>query len=578
MKITLGCTILTLLSVLPFAQSQSEFTINAKQGNIIGVRKEARNGDKFYAFYGIPYAKPPVGDLRFKKPASAPFWEGDRPGREPANECWQNPPDNAAVVTGDEDCLFVNVFTKYPTENDSGLKPVLVWIHGGAFIFGGAKLYDPRYLMEEDIVVVVVQYRLNIFGFLSFEDEDSPGNYGMWDQIEALKWVQMHIDDYGGDPTQVTLFGMSAGGASVHYQMLSPHSVGLFQRAISFSGSALNWWAHIQDPKEQAVLVASEVGCPFNENVDATMNCLRNVPADKLFNAQYASFNWHPNGVEREPMNSFSPRADPEVPGERGFLPWHPLVAMKMGEIHDVPYMLGYAEKEGGWRANYIFPDDVEGALWKEFAEKFVDLAPLAFGLARQQSENANEIVDKMRDFYGMKKLFPISDETAEAYVDAQSDTMFNYGIDITAKLHAKHGKAATYLYYLRYPGEHTLTNFRTDHSIKQSPVEVLRKATHGTDMLLMWDMFPFEPMPKIDIEVSRKFIKAIVHFAKEGKPSYAGWKGLSSDKVTYFDMNERFTVKQGWPPIQDRMKFWQEQKAYWNYTLAEINPNKDEL
>lgn len=128
-------------------------------------------------------------------------------------------------------------------------KQVLVWIHGGAFIFGGVNIYNPEYLMEEDIVVVTIQYRLNIFGYLSTEDAAGPGNYGSLDQVAALKWVQHNIAAYGGDPEQVTIFGMSAGGASVHYLTLSPLAKNLYKNAISLSGSALCWWANVPHPR-----------------------------------------------------------------------------------------------------------------------------------------------------------------------------------------------------------------------------------------------------------------------------------------------------------------------------------------
>ena len=126
---------------------------------------------------------------------------------------------------------------------------MLVWIHGGAFIFGGINIYNPEYLMEEDIVLVTIQYRLNVFGFLSTEDSVAPGNYGSLDQVAALKWVQENIAAYGGDPDQVTIFGMSAGGASVHYLTLSPLARNLYKNAISLSGSALCWWGNVPHPK-----------------------------------------------------------------------------------------------------------------------------------------------------------------------------------------------------------------------------------------------------------------------------------------------------------------------------------------
>ena len=245
--------------------------------------------------------------------------------------------------------------------------------------------------------------------------------------------------------------------------------------------------------------------------------------------------------------------------------------------MHSVPYMLGYAEKECAWRANFVFPDDDSGELWEEFVRKFDDLAPLAFGLARKQSANYREIIKKMKNFYGIHELIPLTDEIAEAYIDAQSDSMFNYGIDVTARLFTRHGKAPTYLYYVSYPAIHTLTNFRIDGSIKPAPLAVMRKATHGTDMLLMWDMFPFESMPQKEVEISRKFIKTIVHFAQTGEPKYQGWTSLGKERFTHLDVGHDFVVNKNWPPIQDRMKFWREQNAYWNFTLG-LSKSKDEL
>ncbi len=127
-----------------------------------------------------------MGALRFKAPQPAKHWTGVRDAKDHANECLYGQPDNPADVQGDEDCLYLNVFTRHAGD-ESAKRPVLVWIHGGAFIFGGAAVYDPSYLMEEDVVVVVLQYRLNIFGFLSMEDAEAPGNYGMLDQVEALR-------------------------------------------------------------------------------------------------------------------------------------------------------------------------------------------------------------------------------------------------------------------------------------------------------------------------------------------------------------------------------------------------------
>ncbi len=179
------------IAVIAFIALTDAVTIKTNHGEITGEERLSRTGDKFTAFLGVPYAQPPVGELRWRPPKPLEDgwkWEGVRDGTKDEMECVQNYLMDPSQNVGSEDCLFVNVFTRHPGDADAK-RPVLVWIHGGAFIFGGGTTYNPEYLMEEDVVIVVVQYRLNIFGFLSNEDKELPGNYGMKDQQEALRSV-----------------------------------------------------------------------------------------------------------------------------------------------------------------------------------------------------------------------------------------------------------------------------------------------------------------------------------------------------------------------------------------------------
>ncbi len=177
-------------AAVAFTTSMAEVVIQTGQGELEGTMRVASDGTTPYvAFYGIPFAQPPVGDLRFKPPVPASGWEGgrrDATRRNGAHECLQNDVNDPTIVDGDEDCLYLNVYTRHPGD-ELAKKDVIVWIHGGAFIFGGARPYGEDRIMEEDVVLVVIQYRLNIFGFLSNEDSDLPGNYGMHDQAEAIR-------------------------------------------------------------------------------------------------------------------------------------------------------------------------------------------------------------------------------------------------------------------------------------------------------------------------------------------------------------------------------------------------------
>lgn len=159
--------------------------------------------------------------------------------------------------------------------------PVFVYVHGGYFMAGGSNYMGPLYLMQEDIVLVTINYRLASLGFLNTGDDLVTGNMGMKDQVLALKFVKQEISKFGGDPDNVVLWGESAGAAAVHFHLLSPMSKGLFNKAIMSSGTAIKPWSLVTKPKEQAKLLAESLGCP-TDNSSVIVNCLRKIDAITL--------------------------------------------------------------------------------------------------------------------------------------------------------------------------------------------------------------------------------------------------------------------------------------------------------
>jgi len=200
-------------------------------------------------FAGVPYAAPPVGDLRFRAPAPVDPWTGERSAEAFGPICPQNPSMMDALFGGDserwdEDCLYLNVWTPDPEAADTGPLPVMVWIHGGGFEMGSGSspLYDGTHFASSGVVLVSLNYRLGAFGFLELghldADLSGSGNAGLLDQIAALEWVQSNIANFGGDAANVTVFGQSAGSMSISLLMASPRATGLFRRAITQSGAA----------------------------------------------------------------------------------------------------------------------------------------------------------------------------------------------------------------------------------------------------------------------------------------------------------------------------------------------------
>ena len=241
-------------------------------------------------FLGIPYAAPPVGNLRWRPPQPHASWQGVFDATHLGSFCPQ--PDNTGGTLGSEDCLFLNVYRPSQNEDtegdqDNGL-PVMVWIHGDGTDGG---FNDPAGLVKKGVVVVTINYRFNVLGFFAHPALDAEGhlnaNYGLMDQQFALKWVKRNIGAFGGDPKRVTIFGESGGGISVYSNLASPTAAGLFQRAISESGAGGQFqdYFHFIIPLATAeaagTALATSLGCG-----DQTTKCLRALPASTLVLAQ----------------------------------------------------------------------------------------------------------------------------------------------------------------------------------------------------------------------------------------------------------------------------------------------------
>ncbi|XP_046681276.1 esterase FE4-like [Homalodisca vitripennis] len=240
--------------------------VRTAQGRLRGGEMETYTGKHFFAFRGVRYAEAPVGDYRFKPPVPVRPW-----GEEIREAVADGPvcPQASAQYFGpssSEDCLFLNVYSKKLSSNAK--HPVMVYLHAGGYaaVTGNSNVEGPQYLLEKDIVLVTINYRLGALGFVCTNDSILPGNYGMKDQVEALKWVKENILSFGGDPDRVTLFGYSAGGASVTLHMVSPLSKGLFHRAIAMSGTATSGWAINRDP----LTLASRL----THNLDSTVETI----------------------------------------------------------------------------------------------------------------------------------------------------------------------------------------------------------------------------------------------------------------------------------------------------------------
>ncbi|XP_015119023.1 uncharacterized protein LOC107042478 isoform X1 [Diachasma alloeum] len=310
--------------------------IETDLGTLQGVFEENINGGTYVAFKGIPYALPPVGDLRFRDPVPNVPWTGIRDATEFGEVCCQYDSGTGRCI-GSEDCLYLNVYM--PNLDLSNLKAVMIWIHGGAFKNGSGNddVYGVDYLIKSDVVIVTLNYRLGCLGFLHLGDKAASGNQGLKDQVIALKWVKRNISRFGGDPNNITMFGQSAGSVCIHYLALSPMARGLFQKAILQSG-LISTIARATSLVQVGNRLASILGVSI-ANPKALVEYLRTVKVDKLIEAQEELVTPEEHAAL---VLSFIP--GPDGVSDNPFFPETESDAMKL-KI-SIPCILGYVNEE----------------------------------------------------------------------------------------------------------------------------------------------------------------------------------------------------------------------------------------
>ncbi|XP_051012942.1 neuroligin-1 isoform X3 [Acomys russatus] len=407
----LGCLLQTV-HVLSQKLDDVDPLVTTNFGKIRGIKKELNNEilGPVIQFLGVPYAAPPTGDHRFQPPEPPSPWSDIRNATQFAPVCPQNIIDgrlpevmlpvwftnNLDVVSSyvqdqSEDCLYLNIYvptedgplTKKQTDdlgdNDGaededirdsgGPKPVMVYIHGGSYMEGTGNLYDGSVLASYgNVIVITVNYRLGVLGFLSTGDQAAKGNYGLLDLIQALRWTSENIGFFGGDPLRITVFGSGAGGSCVNLLTLSHYSEGnrwsnstkgLFQRAIAQSGTALSSWAVSFQPAKYARMLATKVGCNVSDTVEL-VECLQKKPYKELVDQDVQPARYH---------IAFGPVIDGDV------IPDDPQILMEQGEFLNYDIMLGVNQGEGlKFVENIVDSDDGISASDFDFAvSNFVD-------------------------------------------------------------------------------------------------------------------------------------------------------------------------------------------------------------
>lgn len=465
--------------------------------------------DSVKTFMGIPFAAPPVGELRWKAPQPVTPWEGIKACVDNPPSSIQNPPVPFFAWSAEflippapisEDCLYLNVWTD--AEKADEKRPVMVWIHGGGFSGGSGTvpLYDGEELAKKGIVVVNINYRLGVLGFMSHpelskeSDFGTSGNYGILDQIAALKWVKNNIAAFGGDPENVTIAGQSAGSMSVNALVGSPMAAGLFKKAIAQSGAMFNFDGGRGAMNRE---LAEKSGEDFMTKVGAnSLEELRNLPADSLLKAGGA----------------FWPYKDGEV------IPLNFDETFQSGKANQVKLLTG-------WNA-----DD-----------------KVSFGASMTPEEFKAQAKEKFQDHADTYlQLFPANNQQELENTRSElAELMFGYQNFTWAKIQSDLAPASSYLYYFTRvpPGE---PNYGAFHSAEFS---------YSFHTLKYWNR-PFED---VDYQLEEVMSSYWVNFVKNGNPNGDGlpeWPSFSSEDPKAMELGTEIKAIQ--PPHLEQIQFLQ--------------------
>ncbi|XP_068623878.1 juvenile hormone esterase-like [Battus philenor] len=423
-------------------------TVKILQGILKGGEAETDNGFKYHQFLGVPYAKPPVGELRFKSPQPPESWEGIRDATKITESNVSCQIDfKTRNFIGSEDCLYLNVYTpELPTPVNEKL-PVMVFIHGGGFRGKNGILKDdagPDFMIESNVVIVTINYRLSVFGFLSLDIPEAAGNMGLKDQVKALEWVNKNIEYFNGDSNNVTVFGSSAGATSSEYLLFSPTAKGLYHKAILQSGSAFNFYALNKNPKKTAEELLNNLDYKGSrDNVHEILEYLLKVSAEDLV---YACTNASPNYDPKKLNFGFVPIIENDYGNGEAFLTTSPVNLIKQGKFNKVPVIKGFSNKEASLR-NMLGSNSVQ-----ELAnnKNFVDCFPFDF-----DSKDHNLFKNKFHEAYVDNNT--TAEDLYEMALDFFSDLDFISGIWISGKFLANAG-FPLYMYEFSYVGDLNLS------------------------------------------------------------------------------------------------------------------------
>ncbi|GJQ73731.1 hypothetical protein Trydic_g14065 [Trypoxylus dichotomus] len=535
----------------PVSKTSSDHSIHAPTisttiGDVKGTIITSRQGKTIYSFIGLRYAKAPIKELRFQPPIPAEKWDGVFNATMDGAAC---PQPNIEQTS--EDCLFLNVYTtKIPKGTDNPNRPVIVYFHQGEFHSSSGRSVDigPHYLLDQEIVLVTPNYRLGALGFLSTGDKEAPGNYGLKDQVQALKWVKHNIAAFGGNPDSVTISGYCAGAASVTLHLVSPLSKGLFHKAIVMSGSVYGNWPLGMSQLDLAKKQAKLVGCTDNTS-SAIVKCLRDKSAEEIANSL-------PGLKEfgNEPIIHWSPVIEQDF-GQTQFLTAHPVEIILKEKVDKVPILVGITADEFGGKAFDIIGNDT---LLNNLDKDFEKYGPIAFAYERD-TDNSKIISKTLKSFYFKEKS--IDKTSLPALAQLFSDSLVGFNVNRFVEVVA-HKNERVFYYNFNYKGRYTF--FYLPDSNNTSPYDILG-ASHLDDLIYLFHFPKFPLFKESDPESSmiEKMTTIWFNFITHGVPikepcellDNVKWNPYTQTTQSYMDIGNKLVLNE--KLLEERYENW---------------------
>ncbi|XP_044758909.1 uncharacterized protein LOC123316758 [Coccinella septempunctata] len=507
--------------------------VSSPLGQYQGTLMTTRLGKQIFSFKGIPYAQPPINELRFKPAVPVAKHEGVFNASEDGAACPQNTVDPIS-----ENCLLLNIYTtKLPKGTEQPKLPVIVYIHAGEFssLSGRSNRAGPEYLLDQEVLLVTFNYRLGALGFLSTGDKEAPGNNGLKDQVLALKWLKENIEAFGGDSNSVTLYGYNAGAISAALHLMSPMSKGLFHKVIISSGSPLGQWPIEHNQMNMAKKLAKAVGCP-DDNSANIIKCLKGKTANELGDSQskLAEFG-------NEPLLTWKPVIEEDF-GQERFLVEHPVNMVREGKFEKVPILTGLTSDEFAGRAVDIYKN---ADLLKQLDEHWEKNAPVVF-MYERDTDHSKTISKALRSFYFGDKKF--DNATLSHMTQLYADALSGFGVNRGVKLLAEKNTQPVYYYKFNYKGRYS------HYYLPDSNGTVPYGVVHHDDLIYLFYVsanFPKFGESDTETPTVEKMTTMWANFARTGKPipetndklDNAKWEPFNMKTQRYLEIGNKLTV-----------------------------------